>query len=133
MRTAIILTALPVETRAVLRHSTDWTEEVVDGTVFHRAQIEDWDIVVAEVGVGNASAAAVTQRAVKHFKASVALFVGVAGGVKDVALGDVVVANKVYGYESGREDATGFHPRPDVLKSAHAVEQRGRAVALRDQ
>jgi nucleoside phosphorylase len=131
-KTAIILTALQVETRAILRHLGERSEEAVEGTVFHRGRFEDWDIAVAEIGAGNAAAAAVTQRAVQHFQPQVALFVGVAGGVKDVALGDVVVASKVYGYESGKEDDRGFNPRPEVLKSAHVIEQRGRAVGVQD-
>jgi len=131
-KTAIILTALQVETRAVLRHLAGWSEEVVEGTVFHRGRFEGWEVAVGEIGAGNATAAAVTQRAVQHFHPQVALFVGVAGGVKDVALGDVVVASKIYGYESGKENAKGFNSRPEVLKSAHSIEQRGRAVGLRD-
>jgi nucleoside phosphorylase len=131
-KTAIILTALQVETRAVLRHLDSWSEEVVEGTVFHRGRFEEWEVAVAEIGAGNATAAAVTQRAVQHFRPQVALFVGVAGGVKDVALGDVIVATKIYGYESGKEDANGFNTRPEVLKSAHVIEQRGRAIGLRD-
>ncbi len=87
-KTAIILTALQVETRAVLRHLAGWSEEVVEGTVFHRGRFEGWEVAVGEIGAGNATAAAVTQRAVQHFHPQVALFVGVAGGVKDVALGD---------------------------------------------
>jgi len=124
--------ALQVETRAVLRHLETGSEEVVDGAVFHRGRFEGWDVAVAEIGAGNAAAASVTQRAVQHFRPQVALFVGVAGGVKDVALGDVVVATEVYGYESGKEDASRFKARPEVLKSAHVIEQRGRAVGLRD-
>ena len=75
--------------------------------------------------------AAIADRGIGHFKADVALFVGVAGGIKDVALGDVVVGSKVYGYEGGKDTATGFLPRADLQHSAHGLEQRARAIAKR--
>jgi nucleoside phosphorylase len=104
-RCALILTALEVETRAVLRHVPDQKIENVGGTVFHRGVVEGWDVIVAEVGPGNAPAAVIAERAIGRFGPAVALFVGIAGGLKDVAIGDVVVATKVYGYESGKETA----------------------------
>lgn len=127
-RRAVILVALEVETRAVLRHLPDWKEEVVRDTVFYRSRFENWDIAIAEVGAGNSPAAAMAERAISHYAAEVALFVGVAGGVKDVALGDVVVATKVYGYETGKETPQGFKARPNVLVASHALEQRGRVL-----
>lgn len=131
-KTAVILTALDVETRAVLRQLGSFVDENVSGTAFFKGQFEGWDVAVAEVGAGNARAAAIATRALEHFKPQVALFVGVAGGVKDVNIGDVVVATKVYGYESGKDVAGGFKARPDVLNSAHELEQRGRALRQRD-
>src|SRR5712671_5275898 len=86
-KTAVILTALDVETRAVLRQLGRVTHETVSGTAFFRGQFGNWDIAVAEVGAGNASAAAAAARALQHYKPAVALFVGVAGGVKDVDIG----------------------------------------------
>jgi nucleoside phosphorylase len=131
-KTAVILTALDVETRAVLRHVKARAEESVQGTVFHTGEAEGWKIAVAETGAGNAGAAALAERAINHFRPRVALFVGVAGGVKDVALGDVVVGTKVYLYESGRDTAYEFKPRPDVRNGAHSIEQRGRALRQTD-
>jgi nucleoside phosphorylase len=127
-RCALILTALEVETRAVLRHMPDRKTDHVGGTVFHRGVVEGWDVVVAEVGPGNAPAAVIAERAIGRFGPAVALFVGVAGGIKDVAIGDVVVGTKVYGYESGKETERGFKVRPDLQVTAHALEQQARAI-----
>jgi nucleoside phosphorylase len=127
-RSAVILTALDVETQAVLRQLRRRGEKTIDGTVFYRGRFEDWDIAVAECGPGNTSAAAIAQIGIAGFQPRVALFVGVAGGLKDAKIGDVVVADKVYRYESGKEDEKGVRPRPNVRNSSHVIEQRGRTL-----
>jgi nucleoside phosphorylase len=130
----VIVTALDVETKAVLRHlGEDWTDEEVQGTVCYRGKFEDWDVAVVEAGPGNQSTAALADRAIGRYEPNIALFVGVGGGVKDVKLGDVVVASKVYGYESGKDTAGGFKERPDLQRGAHALEQRARAMCKRNE
>ena len=133
-RVAIILTALPVEYAAVRAHLSNLAEEVHKGTVYERGAFLEgeftWQVGIVEVGAGNPSAAFEAERAIAYFDPSVAFFVGVAGGVKDVAIGDVVVADKVYGYESGKAQLR-FKTRPDVGQSTYAMVQRSRAEARR--
>src|SRR5687767_4017073 len=86
-RRAVILTALLVEYRAVRAHLTDLREETHEGgTVYERGRFEApgraWEVGLVEVGAGNPTAAAAAERAVRHFRPDVLLFVGVAGGLK---------------------------------------------------
>ena len=128
---AIILTAIQEEYDAVREHLRD-LEEISHptGTLYEIGNFSSrkakWRVAVAEIDAGNASAAIEAQKAIEFFSPSAALFVGVAGGIKDVELGDVVVATKVYNYESGKSGST-FGVRPDLGKSSHGMIQRAKA------
>lgn len=136
MPTAVILTALPVEYQAVRVHLLDPHEETHQkGTVYERGKFLSatclWDVGIVEIGQGNPAAAMEAERAIQYFKPNIVLFVGVAGGIKDVQLGDVVAGTKVYGYESGK-DKLSFAPRPDIGYSTYPMEQRARAEAKKE-
>jgi len=127
----VILTALPVEYAAVRRHLTDIREEVhPERTVYERGIFSSGtaklDVAIVEVGAGNTRSAVEGERALQHYRPTVALFVGVAGGLKDVQIGDVVAASRVYGYESGKANDE-FALRADVTRSSYGLEQRARA------
>jgi tetratricopeptide (TPR) repeat protein len=133
---AVILTALPIEYQAVRDHITNLKEEThPKGTVYELGSFlterGTWEIVIAIIGSGNDGAALEAERAIEYFNPSVILFVGVAGGIKDVRIGDVVAANKIYGYESGKADTT-FKPRGNVGNSSYSMVQRAQAEARKE-
>lgn len=133
-RRAVIVTALPLERVAAIEHLRDISEEPpVQGSIYRRGIFDDgskpWDVVVAEIGPGNANAAAAVERVVSHYRPDVAIFVGVAGAIKDLKRGDVVASTKLYAYESGKDEKDGFKPRPSVQLSAYALDQRARYEA----
>jgi len=137
-RRAVILTALPLEYQAVRAHLCNIREETHrQGTVYERgafvARQGWWDVTIAVIGPGNMGAAFEAERAIAQFDPQVVLFVGVAGGLKDVQVGDVVVSTKVYGYESGKAEDIDFRPRPDVGESSYRLVQRAQAVASRKE
>jgi tetratricopeptide (TPR) repeat protein/nucleoside phosphorylase len=130
---AVVLTALRLEYSAVRAHLTDLRETThPQGTVYETGRFSTagrtWEVAIAEIGAGNPVAALEAERAIQFFNPKVVLFVGVAGGLKDVALGDVVAATSVYAYERGKAAET-FEPRPHGTRSGYRMIQRARADA----
>jgi nucleoside phosphorylase len=136
-RRVVILTALSLEYKAIRTHLKNIREKTHPrGTVYEEGRFvasdgSPWEVYIAEIGAGNSTAARETERAISHFSPEIVVFVGVAGGLKDVVIGDVVVATKVYGYESGKAKRE-FRPRPQVHETAYALQQRSRAEAKRE-
>ncbi len=134
-RLAVIITALQIEREAVLEHLHDVTDEPpLRGSLYRRGVFDEksdpWDIVVAEIGTGNEGAAAEAERILGHYNPDVAMFVGIAGALKDLSRGDVVASTKIYNYEAGKDAPTAFLTRPETELSAHALLSRARHEAV---
>lgn len=132
----MVLTALALEYKAVRVHLTSIREEVHKGTVYERGIFEtaqgSWQVGIVQIGAGNPGAAAETERAIAYFQPDIVLFVGVAGGLKDVQIGDVVVSTKVYGYEAGKVNEKSFLVRPEIGLPSHRLVQRAMAEARKE-
>jgi len=130
---AVVLTAIELEFLAALEHLTDTREEMYHGTIYERgtfaAEKWRWDMGIGQIGAGNSASATAVERAITYFHPEIILFVGVAGGVKDVKIGDVVAVTKAYGYESGKVHETGFLARPEVGMSSYRLIERAKAEA----
>lgn len=94
-----ILTALPVETAAVLAQLEPTEPERIGGSVAHVGMLKDavlpCKVTVIEVGPGNIETALEAGRIFGDDSADLVLFVGIAGALKDLRLGDVVAATEV--------------------------------------
>lgn len=131
---AVIFTAVGVEYNAIRDYLAEPTgEEVVRGTLFEVGTLPgihgSWQVALAQTGQGSTIAGVQVDRAVPAFQPEVALFIGTAGGRRDVERGDVVVAEAVYDYEAGKSTLEGFKPRPRTRYPSWRLLQRARLVA----
>ncbi|MCO1575155.1 tetratricopeptide repeat protein [Crossiella sp. SN42] len=133
--TVVICTALPIEYLAVREHLPpgELDEHDVGGMLFASGTLATdrgrWRVVLGQSGAGNIQAAVQLERAVQFFQPRLVLFVGVAGGLKDVTLGDVAVASLVYEYETGKDTASGFHSRRKNHHCNHRLVERAHQIA----
>lgn len=115
----VILTPISVEYDAVRKHLPQLTEEIVSGnryeTALFKGKHHTLKIILHQTGSKNNAIGLATEKAVQAFEPQIVLLVGIAGGVKDVSIGDIVVGTKAYGYEAGKETADGFVTRPEVF------------------
>lgn len=127
------MTALDVEHAAVLEHLADVRpRRHPSGTVFDVGTVAGHPghhVALALTGPGTTAAATLTERANAEFAPAAMVFVGVAGGLRDwLAIGDVVVATKIYSYQGGRSEDEEFLVRPSAWSAAHLLDQEARRL-----
>lgn len=132
----VILTPIAVELRAVARHLSNLKQEMLEHSLYETGHFNgshhEFTVVVHETGSKNTNVGLMTEKVIRLFKPVVVLLVGIAGGVKDAQIGDVVVGTKAYGYESGKETDDGPVSRPDVLPYSKELIEVARMVSRKN-
>ena len=127
-----ILTPIAVEYRAVKGYLKDAREEQKEGQYYtvgtFRGQHHDYSVFLRETGSRNNEVALAAERAIRHYQPAVIILTGIAGGVKDAGIGDVVVGTQAYGYEAGKSTDDGFSSRPNVLPYSQELIELARSV-----
>lgn len=136
----LILTALEsVERQEVilLLYNTTTVLHPVTGTDYYVGTLgpepSSAHIAVARTDQTNVNAGIETERAIAMFQPEYIFFVGIAGGLKDVQIGDVVIGKDVYGFERGKETAVGFLPRPSFGFSSYKMERWATQFSVSEQ
>ena len=125
--TALMITFLNVEYIAIQKKLSNPDKDVTvygakcESGIF-QTQYGPRIVAILQTSSGGTRAAVETERAIQYFQPEIVLFVGIAAGLKGVNLGDVVIASKVYGYESG-EAKENTQPRPQILSSSYLLIQ----------
>src|SRR5256885_12240901 len=132
-RRIVILTALDLEYNAVREQLDGFTAyQHPAGTLFELTGESccPESIAIGVTGVGILGAAVLTERAITVFQPDALLFIGIAGALVDeLALGDVVVATKMYALHGGKAQNGGFRVRPHAWDAPHRLEQLARHIA----
>lgn len=130
----VILAALEVEYAAMRRQLTELRpHRHAAGTMFEVGVVADCPdnpVALGLAGTGIAAAAIMTERAITEFTPDAVIFVGVAGGLRDwLALGDIVVATRVYSYHGERSEDDGSRIRPRAFETGDEILQTARHLA----
>ena len=126
----LILTALEIE-RLAIEHYLNNIESILHpatGTDYtkgtYRCKDRILDVIVARTDQTNVNSAIETERAIAHFEPEYVFFAGVAGGLKDVEVGDIIIGRNVYGFERGKAEKNNFKPRPQFGASTYSLERK---------
>lgn len=127
----LVVTALKLERLAVREHLIGVETESASSLaadIGTSVSSPGQHVAIIETGPGNVGAGVLTAKAEEMFRPEYVVMFGVAGGVKDVAIGDVVASSKVYWVEGGKA-ADKFKPRPDFAPVSPSMVQLARAVS----
>lgn len=129
--TAAIFVAIPREYDAVRERLNDVELKPKAGETFRIGRLDldncSWQIILKETGRGNVSSSQAFTDTFHHFELDLALFVGTAGGLKDVKPGDVIAATQMTHYHRGVENDE-FEPRFRSPLANRTAEECARAI-----
>lgn len=132
----VILTALDLEQRACVS-ALPGVERGLErgrrsGGNIYRAEVGPYRVVVPPpMGSGNTSAGVAAAQAIDAWRPQRLILVGIAAGNpgdRRVRLGDVLVPDKIVGYEPGKKTVSGFDPDPDSYRPSFDLLTAARAV-----
>lgn len=86
-----------------------------EGVDYFKGSFEGYEIVILQSGSKTDVTALSTQISLQHWQPDLIFLLGIAGGIKDTKIGDLVIGTKAYGYESGKYIDSDFLSRPDVI------------------
>ena len=133
----LIVTAIQIERSAVREHLHSLDVMKIDPAVLDVGQFVERDlrlrVAILEVGPGNIDASVLTTITTLKLQPAMTMMVGVAGAVKDLALGDVVASSKIYWAEPGKSLKAGVRTRPDFGPVSESLVQAARRVAADDE
>lgn len=138
MNTIVIQTALTLEQQSVIDRLSNVCDYVhsVSKTIYkvgnYFSNGNKLQIFIGRTNQTNINAAIETERIIQHFNPSYIFFVGIAGGLKDVVIGDIVIGSDVIGYERGKEKDVFYH-RPQFGISSYELEQHAVSFSISDE
>lgn len=137
LRKVLVVTALPLEMRAVMAHVEDIGSVAIPGGPIcecgcFRDLGGDWLVVAVESGRGNTRAQSAAERARRDFRDfDVQLMVGVGGSLKpeDAPLGSVVASERVHSVRSAKHGKDVVSSRPQAEEADPDLVHIARKVA----
>jgi nucleoside phosphorylase len=128
-----VFTAIPVETEAMLAQLESFGPQLIGDSVAHIGALKETVasclVTVIELGPGNIETAMEAGRVRGDGSADILLFVGIAGALKDLALGDVVAAHEVVWLHRAKLVNDEFQYRPQVNQCTRELVQIARFTA----
>jgi len=129
----VILTAIPLEYESVKNFLINLKKEIHPrGNIYEVGDFycenQKCKVAIVETGQGNINSAIAAERAINFFNPSIVLFIGVAGGIKDVKIGDLVIADKIYYYEAAKS-AEEIKTRPSSYPSSYNLIETAKFIA----
>jgi nucleoside phosphorylase len=129
-----LLTPIEVERKAILAQLGAWEHltSKKTNTLFSvgsfRGLHHNFKIYNQLTGSGLNENAIAIENIMQELEPDLILMVGVAGGLKDVKKGDLVIGERAYGYEKGKLTEEGFLSRPQSYSYSHRLIQQSRKV-----
>ena len=132
----VIITALEKERDAVLRYLDAPKKVQTKNRIVYKSNLRHDNaesayqvVLLCQNKMGNVAASIATTQAIDVWNPSLIILVGITAGVKNKNeryLGDLVAAEQIVGYESGKLTDAGAERRYDVLRSTHTIVEAAR-------